>query len=218
MKYFLVSLMPVFFHMTIIAQSIPDESSYLTGMKMIDAAQSENQFLEAAAFFEKITARNEGQWLSYYYAGLAYTMASHVIPGPGSKDSLIDLAQHEVDKAFKLNPEETELLILQSFVFQARIQVNPLARGLNYSSKAGSILQKVMEKDPGNPRAHLLLAYNTYHTPEIFGGGPVNALPMFVEARNKFKAYNPDSDIHPRWGAEEASDMISKCEQEITAR
>ncbi|MBN1158689.1 MAG: hypothetical protein JXA61_04855 [Bacteroidales bacterium] len=200
------------------AQTIRDSSLYSAGIQLIDLAHTKQQFLKAADFFTKISMEHDAHWLANYYAGLSYVLASYHNLLPFMRDSLIDRAQEEVDRGLSMNPGEPELMILQAFVFQARIQVDPLVRGMTYSMKASSILQKVMQEDPENPRAYLLMAYQTYYAPGIIGGGPANAFPLFIKARDKFTSYIPESDIHPRWGAEETYDMIDVCRQESGAQ
>ena len=96
--------------------------------------------------------------------------------------------------------------------YQASIMADPETRGMSYSMKANSVLQKALKKEPDNPRAHLLIAYNIYYTPEKFGGGPVQALQKFIAAREKFDVFTPESAIHPQWGKKDADDMISLCQ------
>lgn len=215
MKHLLVIILTIGFGIASTAQTIQNASSYSSGLQMIESAQSGQQLLQAAEYFKKLASENEANWLSHYYAGFSYAMASYRWTINDARDSLIDEAQKSIDKALDLNPEEPELMILQALIHQARIQVNPEARGMNYSMKAASMLQEAIEKNPGNPRAQLLMAYNIYYTPEMVGGGPEKALPMFIKARELFKTYSPESDIHPQWGVAEAIDMIETCLQEM---
>lgn len=215
MKYLLVFILTIGCSIVSTPQTIENSSSYSEGIQKIQSAQSGHQLLQAAEYFKKFTAENKANWLSHYYTGFSYAMASYRWTIPDTRDSLIDEAQKSIDKALELKPEEPELLILQALIYQARIQVNPVARGMNYSMKATSMLQEAMKKDPGNPRAQLLMAYNTYYTPEMVGGGPERALPMFLKARELFNYFSPESDIHPQWGVAETLDMIETCKQQI---
>lgn len=218
MRNYLIFAILWFLYHSSLAQPIQDSALYLTGMQMIDAALTESQYLDAAEFFESIVSEHESHWLAHYYAGLSYTLASHEIQDSKNRDLLIDKAQNEVDKALVLKPDEPEVLILHAFVFQARIQVDPVMRGLNYSTKANSMLQKALQADPENPRAQLLMAYNIYYTPAIFGGGAAKALPMFIEARDCFNTFKTESEFAPRWGIEETLQMIQLCTNESTGQ
>ncbi len=45
------------------------------------------------------------------------------------RDAMLDKAQPLIDKALKKNPKESEMMVLQAFLYQSRIQVNPPMRG-----------------------------------------------------------------------------------------
>lgn len=214
MKFFFVLVFTISSGISCFTQIIQDTASFHTGLQMIDHAQTEDQYMEAAEFFEHMVGEDETNWLVHYYAGLSYTLASYENPNTKARDLLIDCAQEYVDKALTIQTDEPELIVLQAMVLQARIQVNPELRGLTYSMKVNSLLKKVIQETPDNPRAQLLLAFNTYYSPAIVGGGPVNALPLFIRAMDLFSTFNPESEFLPRWGKEETLEMIDTCRQE----
>ena len=109
--------------------------------------------------------------------------------------------------------------------------VNPAIKSLSRGTRiCGSVftvqcdagdnlmLHKALQEEPENPRAQLLMAYNTYYTPSILGGGPVNALPMFIKARDRFNTFKPEFEFAPRWGEEETLHMIQICTNESTGQ
>ena len=194
---------------------LQDSSKYFKGIQMIASADSELEYQDAAEYFVRLSVEDSFHWLPHYYAGLCYTLSSDNDNEPKRRDQVINKAQHEVDQGLAISPSENELLILQAFVYQARILVHPLVRGLNYSLKAGSVLDKVLESDPGNPRALMLKGYNTYYTPAIAGGGPEKALPFFLEAQKNFGSFKPTSEITPRWGEKQTIEMIGNCRHEM---
>lgn len=195
------------------SQSIGDSSAYINGIRLMDIANSRDNYVEAAHYFEQLAAKSTGQWLALYYAGLSYIHASYKAEGDIEKDKLIDKAQPLIDRAFKLKPEESEIHVLQAFLFQSRMQVNPTMRGLTYSQKADASLKKAVAVNPSNPRAYSLMAYNIYYTPAMFGGGAKKALPLFIKARDKYLAYTPDLPFMPSWGQKENHEMINTCKK-----
>ncbi len=219
MKSLLFSLLlPWCIVMSSMAENNTDSALYKTGLKFLNSAETEAQFIEAADYFLKIAGTDSSNWLPYYYAGLCFNMASGSDPKSKAKDQLIDRAEKELEKAVKLNPGNPELTILQAFIWQARIQIDPIVRGMSYSSKANTLLDEALKADPGNPRAIMLKAFNIYYTPELLKGGASNALPVFIEAKKMFASYVPDSEIYPQWGEKETVNMISVCEKEITVQ
>ncbi len=160
------------------SQQLADSAVYNSGIIMIRNAKTANDFKQAAAYFEDLSAHNPSHWLSLYYAALCYIQASHKVEEDKERDGMLDKAQPLIDKAGKKNPKEPEIFVLQAFLYQSRIQVNPQLRGMTYSSKAEASLKKATEADDKNPRAWSLLGYNLFYTPALFGGGPEKALPL----------------------------------------
>lgn len=193
------------------SQVVADSTLYDAGLALLDKAQTTNNYLEAAYYFKEMTVQLPEQWPAYYYAGLAYLRASQTALDSKYKDELIDKAQPLIDKAFAIRSGESELHALQAFLYQTRLQVNPEVRALNYSQKADASLKKALAASPSNPRVYMLMGYNTYYTPVLFGGGPKKALPLFIKAKEKYKAFKPELPYLPSWGAAENQQMIGEC-------
>ena len=212
-KLILVGFILAFLVPNAFSQAANDSSLYDAGLTILNGAKTTEQFLEAAFYFKQMTDQLPEQWLAYYYAGLAYLKASQTALDSKYKDDLIDKAQPMIDKAFAIRSGESELHALQAFLYQTRLQVNPEVRALNYSQKADASLKKAMAANPSNPRAYMLIGYNTYYTPVLFGGGPKKALPLFLKAREKYNVFKPELPYLPSWGATENQQMIRKCNQ-----
>lgn len=196
------------------AQSPGDSSVYNPGIRMLRNAKTMDDYFMCARYFEQQDAQYNGQWLTSYYAGLSYIHAGYQARKSATKDSIIDKAQPWIDKAFKIKPNEPEIHILQAFLYQARLQVNPQLRGMTLSQKAHASLKKAAAADPGNPRAYLLMGYNTYYTPVAFGGGARKALPLFRMAKDKYQTFKAILPYYPSWGKSETLQMIVVCDQD----
>lgn len=212
-KLILTGLVMAFIVPGAFSQAVADSTLYDAGLALLNRAQTTNNYLEAAYYFEQMTDQLPDQWPAYYYAGLAFLRASQKALDSKYKDELIDKAQLAIDKAFAIRSGESELHALQAFLYQARLQVNPEVRAMNYSQKADASLKKAITANPSNPRAFMLMAYNTYFTPAVFGGGPKKALPLFVKAREKYNVFKPELPYLPSWGAAENQQMIRECSQ-----
>lgn len=200
-------------NLLVLAQGIEDSAYYNPGILMIGQSANAEQYLKAAGYFEGLMGQLADQWLVPYYGALSYIHASHKVDDNKTKDALMDKAQQYIDRGFKLKPGEPELLVLQAFLYQSRIQVNPEMRGLSYSRKADENLKQAAAVDEGNPRVWSLMGYNTFHTPAVFGGGAGKALPLFLKARDRFLSYRPALPFMPVWGEKENQDMIAGCKK-----
>lgn len=197
------------------SQQLSDSVVYNNGIRMIRNAKTAKDFKVSAGYFENLSAQNPGHWLSLYYAALSYIHASHKVEENKERDGMLDKAQPLIDKAAKMEPGESEIMVLQAFLYQSRIQINPQLRGMSYSSKAESSLKKATGANDRNPRAWSLLGYNLYYTPSLFGGGAEKALPLFLKARDKYQEFKPLMPFFPDWGESENQQMINECRKSV---
>lgn len=188
----------------------------LVAKTMSDTATVENTLVTTANYFERIALMNPDKWLPYYYAAYCYTKISHLNKVAEKRDAWVDKAQIEIDKAYELDPKNSEILVMKGFVLQARMDINPMIRGFKYYKETMEYFDKARELNPDNPRSYLWKGVNLYHTPSIFGGGRDKAYPLIKIAIEKFKANPPNDKLAPDWGYKYALEMIEKCKLVIT--
>lgn len=160
------------------------------------------EYVEMANQFERINQTEKTEWLPLYYASYAYIMISFQEPDNAKKDAYLDQAQKDLDQALAIDPKESELYMLQGFLYPSRINIDPMARGMLYMGKMNSALDKALELNPDNPRVYFLRATMTFHMPEAYGGGAAKALPFYKTAEEKFSIFKPKTDLSPNWGKE----------------
>ena len=177
-------------------------------------AKSVPEYVEVANQFERISILEKGEWLPLYYASFAYIMISITETENAKKDQYLDQAQKYLDQAMVIDPKESELHMLQGFLYPSRINVDPMNRGMTYIGKMNNSLDKALELNPDNPRVYYLRATMMHHTPEAYGGGASKALPLYLAADEKFKKFIPKTAISPNWGKEQ-NDAELKSVQEM---
>jgi len=160
------------------------------------------EYVEVANQFERISQIEKAEWLPLYYASFAYIMISFQEPDNAKKDAYLDQAQKYLDQAMTIEPNESELYMLQGFLYPSRINVDPMNRGMLYIGELNKSLDKALELNPDNPRVFYLRATIIHHTPEAYGGGAVKALPLYETAVQKFGIFKPKTAISPNWGKE----------------
>lgn len=160
------------------------------------------EYIDVANQFERISKIEKTEWLPLYYASFAYIMISFQEPDNAKKDTYLDHAQKYLDQAKTIDPNESELYMLQGFLYPSRINVDPMNRGMLYIGDMNKSLDKALELNPDNPRVYYLRATIMHHTPEAYGGGAAKALPLFEIAVEKFKVFKPKTAISPNWGKE----------------
>lgn len=198
----------------ILVGTFASESKYNEAMSnattKLNQASTIDDFLETANTFERISQMEQNQWLPLYYSAQSYIIASFMEQDINKKDPLLDKAQGFLDKAFKINPEESELFALQAFLYPSRITVDPMARGMEYVGKMNQALDEAIRLNPKNPRSYYLRAITILNMPEEFGGGAAVAKPIFEVAKVKFDNFQPETSISPNWGKEQNEEEMKK--------
>ncbi|RSK44180.1 hypothetical protein [Hymenobacter perfusus] len=140
-------------------------------------------------------------WLPRYYQAYARVITCFQSKEDGDvKDQYLDRAEAALTQARKLGGDEAELLVLQSYIYQARLGVSPMLRSMKYSGMVKEALAQAKKLNPANPRIYLVEANNVYYTPAMFGGGAEVAKPVYEEAKARFAAFRPASALAPNWG------------------
>jgi tetratricopeptide (TPR) repeat protein len=160
------------------------------------------EYVEIANQFDRISKTEKTEWLPLYYAAFVYIMVSFQEPENAKKDQYLDQAQKYLDEAKAIDPNESELHLLQGFLYPSRINIDPMNRGMVYMSDTNKPLDKALELNPDNPRVYYLRATMINHTPEAYGGGAAKALPLYQAANEKFGIFKPKTAISPNWGKE----------------
>ncbi len=190
------------------------EDRYTTAMKsavdMLEQASEPAEFAESANRFERIAAAEKERWLPCYYASYALVVMSFDEPDGGRKDQILDRAQDLLDKALELEPGESELQVLQAFIYNSRIMVDPVGRGVTYIEKVFVSLETAKKLNPENPRIYFLEGVNKLNLPASMGGGAEVARPILEEALVKFEGFSSGNPLWPGWGEDATRTELEK--------
>ena len=110
-------------------------NTMLKTIKKVDKATGNEDILACANQFERIASAEKTRWMPYYYCAYSLVIMSFDEPDGSVKDQVLDRAQQNLDDAFALNPDESELHALQAFLYPSRILVDPMGRGMVYIEK-----------------------------------------------------------------------------------
>jgi hypothetical protein len=181
-------------------------------LQLYSTAQSVQDWQNITNQFERISNAEKKEWLPLYYAAQSTIFMTFVEQDKSKIDAYLDIAQKYIDKALILAPNESELHVLQGLLHQARISVDMMTRGMQYMQLSEESFGKAKALNPENPRIYYLQAQSIYYTPEPFGGGKQNALPLFKQAKEKFDKFEPVSPISPNWGKEDNQKLLETCQ------
>ena len=209
----LLLLLSFFIATTQSAQTTDISTAIGENLSQISANTNQIEWQTLSQSFDKIASQNSEEWLANYYAAYSYmklagTYKDQTLPIVAEH---LDKAQAIIDKAIKLAPENAEVIVLQGFIYIARIWESPFMNGGLYGRKISKLFKQAIEIDPENSRAYYLKGLLTFHTPRFVGGGKEKAKPWLVTATKKFEAFNFESDTMPYWGAEENALLLGEC-------
>ncbi|MFD1470668.1 hypothetical protein ACFQ48_20750 [Hymenobacter caeli] len=159
---------------------------------------------------ERAAAVAPADWLPRYYQAYALTInAFQSQEDADAKDKTLDRAEAALAQARQLKGDASEMLVLQAYLYQARLRVAPMARGQQYSELVDEAVAQAQALNPNNPRAYLILANNLYYTPAEYGGGPATAKPLYEKALALFAAEKPATPLSPAWGQARAASALA---------
>lgn len=168
---------------------------------------------QADAKLERAAQVAPKDWLPRYYQAYARLITCFVTKEDGdTKDKYLDQAEAALGQAQKLGAEESERLVLQAYIYQARLGVSPMVRSMKFSKMVTETLNEAKKANPANPRIYLVQANNVYYTPAMFGGGAEVAKPLYQEAKTRFAAFKPTSGLMPNWGERQVNGRLKSYE------
>lgn len=157
---------------------------------------------------ERLALARKNDWHAQYYAAYAYVELAN-LSGKRAIDALCDRAQEFLDQAFKIRPKESENHVLKAYLLSARINVNAMFRGAGMGRDSKTELDRALELNPNNPRAHYVRAMGIYFTPAVFGGGKTKAKPHLDTSLRIYRNYPGKTPIDPHWGQKAAEDLLA---------
>lgn len=198
------------------AQAAPEGYTDMLAATITDLMRTGDpaQLKEISGKLERAAAVAPADWLPRYYQAYALLITTFQSKEEGDvKDKYLDQAEAALAQARKLRGDESELLVLQAYIHQARLGISPMARSMKYSGLSAEMVELAKKANPANPRAYLVQANNVYYTPKMFGGGPEAAKPLYEQAKARFAAFKPATALSPNWGEKQALSRLAAYEK-----
>lgn len=215
LKLFLFIVWSAFFINRMNAQENSSAMIYYNNMKAglnsLNSAKSYQDFSRAAKQLEEIALHEDIKWIPYYHATYAYIKAAFISTDTEKITEILDKAQELLDRANKLHPHHSEIHILQGFLYQAKIKIDPDKLTNKYLRMAVKEYDHARFLNKENPRPYYLIGQILFHLPKEFGGNKENACKHFQKAAERFKRNKPRSEFFPDWGMQTNQLMLEKC-------
>ncbi|HXB32266.1 MAG TPA: hypothetical protein VNV35_02540 [Puia sp.] len=191
------------------AQSDKYVAAMQKNLSLFDSSKTIDQYQSLAATFDRIGDAEKTQWLPFYYAALAQTLAGWN-PDLKDKDANSRKINAYLAKAEAIE-KNSETYAVENMSATQQMLVDPQNRWMTNGKDASEALEKGLALDPNNPRLYYLQGMSMFNTPAQFGGGKDKAKPLFEKSVALFKAAQP-KPLYPTWGQKQASDMLAQCQ------
>lgn len=189
-----------------------NEKFSMAMMANIEKAKTANaaaDYQELANNFERIAMAEKSEWTPWYYAAFYNLVLNFQEPDASKKTKYLSLARQQIESGLKINPGETELMVLKVMSYYGELAIDP-TKGLSVLDEANALIDRAKAINPDNPRIYLEQAEAIYNMPVEFGGGKDKAMPVLLVAKQKFDTFVPVNQWAPNWGKDRCELLITK--------
>ena len=116
---------------------------------------------------------------------------------PAESSALLQRAEKDLREVIKADPKSAEARVLLAAVYGSMIRFGGDPIELGPASQ--NLLSDALKLEPNNPRVHVQLGLNAFHTPAEYGGGMDKAEASFRQAIALFER-EPAGRPWPNWG------------------
>ena len=213
MKKIILSIAVVFVGIVSMAQKPEFFKTMGETLGQYSACKSVADFQALGNKFQMIANVEKTEWLPLYYQAHCYILMSFIEQNDAAKkDSYLDVAEKSVAKLIEMAPDEAEVFVMQAFYYTARLVVNPMERGQEFSRLSGQAVGKALAMDASNPRAQLIKLQGDMGSAQFFGKDPKSFCPQAKELLANWDNFKPKSPIHPIWGKDQAEGIVKGCQ------
>jgi hypothetical protein len=175
-------------------------------------AQTVEDFRNAGNKFMMIANAEPGEWLPLYYHAHSYIMMSFVErANPEKRDDYLDEAAISVKKMVELAPDQSEVFVMQGLLYSARLMIDPMNRGQQYSAMSAQSIGRALGIESDNPRARYMQIANEMGTAQFFGSDISASCEKAQQLFDVWDDYEVKSPLHPQWGKQQVSGVLRQC-------
>ncbi len=187
------------------------QGQFEQGMGKAMQLWGEGKNTEASAMFERIASAEKASYLPNYYVATVNCFAAFQTKDKDQMSQLLTKAQAALDIEMAKTPNNPELLVMQSMIYTAWMNFDPMTYGMKYSGKVMELYGKAEAIEPTNPRV-------VYGKAEFGIGGAkwtgadVKVLCKEVERSiGLFATFKPETTFSPNWGLQRAENALKGC-------
>ncbi len=175
-------------------------------------AKTVEDFRNAGNKFVMIANAEPAEWLPLYHHAHCYIMMSFFErTNPEKRDGYLDEAAISIDKMVELAPDQSEVFVMQGLLYSARLMIDPMTRGQQYSAMSAQSIGRALGIEPVNPRARYMQIANEMGTAQFFGNDISASCEKAQKLFDEWADYTVKSSFHPQWGREQVAEVLRQC-------
>lgn len=183
-----------------------------TALGQFKEAKTQDDLQNTANTFKRISNTAPQEWLPEYYQAQCYIYISFREKEASKRDAYLDIAEKSIQHILELEPENSEAYALQGFMYTARLVVDPMTRGREYSILSMGAIKKALALNPTNPRALYLELSNEVGSAKFFGSDTTIYCERINNLIENWDTYNQSPALHPTWGKGQIQGMAGNCQ------
>lgn len=187
-----------------------------SALKQFETSKSVAEFQNSANTFSRISNMAKEEWLPNYYEAHCYIIMSFMdrTAEAAQKDEYLDIAESRINSVLEKQPQNDEMLALQSFMYTARLVIDPMTRGREYSIKSMTSVKTALAINPKNPRALYLELSNEVGTANFFKEDTSKYCDRINQLLANWDEFNQSEPMFPAWGKNQVQGLAKGCETE----
>lgn len=152
-----------------------------------------------------VKEKQESLYLLYYIALCDYRLTNYYFTSTemAKAEAFIKESQKYLEKAMEMAPTFGELDALYASMLGFEIALH-YEKAMSLGFQIFQYFGEALEKNPDNPRIHLLKGLSALFTPEEYGGGPDAAIKTLNKSVELFEKEDIKDSMKPSWGKDEA--------------
>ena len=166
--------------------------------------------------FSVIAKVETTEWMPLYYTANCKIIMAFQEEDKVKKDAYLDEAEKIFETMISIAPEESEVFALQALFYTARLTVDPMTRGQEFSMKSNASAHKSLALNPNNPRAKYLLLANKIGFAQFFGKEIVAECQEAKELLENWDKLNETKNpLAPKWGKNNVEGIVKNCNSSV---
>jgi hypothetical protein len=151
--------------------------------------------------------------VTVFNEGVVNTLFTNNLVYKEKVNALLTKAQDAIDNASLISPNNAEIMVVQAMLYTAILVQDPMTNGQKYSGLVMEQYAKALVINPNNPRAVFSKAEFEIGGAKYWGTDTKPMCDAIAKSIELFANFKPETQFHPKWGADRAKEALENCKK-----